>query len=393
MALSAQKSAVSGGCARQSSRRALARPVRAAVDYQSPSTRTGANELQALARMSNVVPDTLLLESAVTPKAATVSSLLLSWILSNEQLGMKLYQNAIEASLNYDKCLAHKGDARLTCQLDKALTNVGSLLAGRVEGRVCTEIDPRLANDADAVVKRAHSLLSLYDEAGVKRDKLIFRVPATWAGIQAAGQLEKEGVATQAFHIYSFVQGVAAAQAGVSVVQPNVGRTRDWYNKHPGIIRDPHGPREDSGFSSAIDPGQRLASQVYTYCKKFHPKTQVMASGLRTKEDALALAGCDYLVLTSKVMADLEASPTLQGYNSGFTAATDSLEDDGIERMLSVQAAQASDVADKGQISEAQFNEQLGPAGEELLKQGLSGLVRDVETVLPFFKSRATGMD
>ncbi len=38
------------------------------------------------------VPDTLLLESSVTPKAATVSSLLLSWVLSNEQLGMKLYQ-------------------------------------------------------------------------------------------------------------------------------------------------------------------------------------------------------------------------------------------------------------------------------------------------------------
>ena len=74
----------------------------------------------------------------------------------------------------------------------------------------------------------------------MKRDKLIFRVPATWAGIQAASQLEKDGIATQAFHIYSFVQGVAAAQAGVSVVQPNVGRTRDWYNKHPGVIRDPH---------------------------------------------------------------------------------------------------------------------------------------------------------
>lgn len=38
----------------------------------------------------------------------------------------------------------------------------------------------------------------------------------------------------------SFVQGAAAAQAGISVVQPNVGRTRDWYNKHPGVIRDPH---------------------------------------------------------------------------------------------------------------------------------------------------------
>lgn len=38
----------------------------------------------------------------------------------------------------------------------------------------------------------------------------------------------------------SMAQGVAAAQAGVSVVQPNVGRTRDWYAKHPGVIRDPH---------------------------------------------------------------------------------------------------------------------------------------------------------
>lgn len=98
-------------------------------------------------------------------------------------------------------------------------------------------------------------------------------------------------------------------------------------------------------------------------------------------------------MLTSKVMSDLEASPTLQGYNSGFTAATASVDDDGIERMLSVAAAQGSDVANRGAIDEATFKEQLGPAGEELLKAGLSGLVRDVQTVLPFFKSRATGMD
>lgn len=340
--------------------------------------------------MSNVVPDTLMLESSVKPKAATVSSLLLSWILSNEQLGMKLYQNAIAASLNYDKCLAQKGDARLACQLDKALTNVGALLSNQVEGRVCTEIDPRLAKDKDAMLSRAQSLLSLYAEMGVPKDKLIMRVPATWAGIQAAAALEKQGIATQAFHIYSFVQGVAAAQAGISVVQPNVGRTRDWYNKNPGVIRDPHGPREDSGFSSGVDTGIRLASELYGYIKKFHPKTQVMASGLRTADDALALSGCDYLVLTAKVMSDLETTPTLQGYNSGLSAAA-TTEEDGIERMLSPAAAAASDLADMGPISEAQFNEMLGPCGKELLGQGLDGLVRDVETVLPYFKGMAKG--
>lgn len=53
---------------------------------------------------------------------------------------------------------------------------------------------------------------------------------------------------------------------------------------HVPVLCVVQGPREDSGFSSAVDPGQRLASQVYTYVKKFHPKTQVMASGLRTKD-------------------------------------------------------------------------------------------------------------
>eukprot|EP00878_Enallax_costatus_P009242 GHUV01009660.1.p2 GENE.GHUV01009660.1~~GHUV01009660.1.p2 ORF type:complete len:118 (+),score=50.94 GHUV01009660.1:665-1018(+) len=117
-----------------------------------------------------------------------------------------------------------------------------------------------------------------------------------------------------------------------------------------------------------------------------------MASGLRTKEDALALAGCDYLVLTAKVMAELEASPTLQGYNAGLSAAGPAY-DDAVERPLSPEAAKASDLADKGPVTEEMFNEQLGPCGEELLNQGLTGLVRDVETLLPYFKGMAGGME
>jgi transaldolase len=84
--------------------------------------------------------------------------------------------------------------------------------------------------------------------------------------------------------VYSFVQGAAAAQAGVSVVSPNVGRTRDWYNAHPGVIRDPTGPREDSGFASRVDPGLSLVAQLYAYAKAHHPRTAIMASGLRTKD-------------------------------------------------------------------------------------------------------------
>lgn len=82
----------------------------------------------------------------------------------------------------------------------------------------------------------------------------------------------------------------------------------------------------------------------------------------------------------------------LQGYNTGLSAAA-TAEEEGIERMLSVEAAKASDVEDKGPVTQERFAEELGPCGKELLQQGLDGLVRDVETVLPYFKSRAAGME
>ena len=84
----------------------------------------------------------------------------------------------------YDKCAALTGAAKARCQLDKATANVGALLAAQVEGRVATELDPRLANDQAGLVAAAQSLLALYEGMGVKREKLIWRLPATWAGIQ-----------------------------------------------------------------------------------------------------------------------------------------------------------------------------------------------------------------
>lgn len=44
------------------------------------------------------------------------------------------------------------------------------------------------------------------------------------------------------------------------------------------------GPREDTGFTSSVDPGILLAKQLYDYVKTYHPESQIMASGLRTKE-------------------------------------------------------------------------------------------------------------
>lgn len=364
----------------------------------TPSSAAAANELDCLSRVTTVVPDLLALEGAGAapgrPKAATVSSAILRAVLASESLGMKPYENAITAALTYEQCRsAPSASARASCALDKALANVGALLlgAGGVEGRVATEVDPRLARDTGALVGKAHSLLALYRELGVSSDRLIFRLPATWEGTQAARKLEGEGLATQVFLVYSMVQGVAAMQAGASVVQPNVGRLRDWYGSHPGAIRNPHGPREDSGALSSYDPGLELAKGLYCYARRFHRHSKVMASGIRTRADALALSGIDYMVVGAKVLGQLEGQATDMGYNDGLSAMAGGGV--GLEAALSPQVAEASDVMQLEPVTQASWQSGLGLAATELLSAGLSGQVADVEGLLALLQERAGGME
>lgn len=363
-----------------------------APEYVAPSRVTGSNELQALERVSVVVPDTMLMkeiQKVEDPKAATVSSGVLNGLLRAPG-SLVEFKQAVERAVLYDKCnLEIANISKKACQMDKALANVGALLAERVEGRVSTEVDPRCAFDEDAIVARGKHLIALYNELGVAKDKVIIRIPATWEGIQAAGKLEVEGIATHLILVYSFVQGVAAAQAGASVVQPNVGRIADWYQRHPNAIRDPRGPREDSGYKSDTNPGATLTQQLYNLSKKHYPKTLVMAAGLRNKQDALALAGCDYLVLSPPVLEQLSASPTREGYNDGLKSPTAD-EEPGVTPALTLEGAQAAEFpeSDLAPVTLQRFEEGLGLAGAELLAQGLEFLKQDAYALDEVFEGR-----
>jgi len=267
-----------------------------------PSHAPAATELESLSNVTCVVTDSVLseLEGGATPQAATVNSAFILGVMKSTY-GQAQFKNCLAGAQAYDKSKELEGSARLACQLDKAMTNIGSILAGRVEGRVSTEVDPRIANDTDAIIARVKSLKAMYDEDKVSPSKVLYAIPCTWEGIQAAKHLEGLGIQCHMVHCYSLVQAVAAAQAGASVIQMNIGRVVDWYKKNPGFIKDPTGPRQDAGLVSDVDPGVLLMKKLYMYLKKFHPSTQLMASGIRSKSQALALAGLEYIVVSPPV--------------------------------------------------------------------------------------------
>jgi transaldolase len=94
-----------------------------------------------------------------------------------------------------------------------------------VPGRVSTEVDARLSFNRDAQIKRGLSLISMYKEAGIPKERVLIKLSSTWEGIEAAKYLEAHhGIHCNLTLLFSMAQAVACCEAGVTLISPFVGR-------------------------------------------------------------------------------------------------------------------------------------------------------------------------
>jgi transaldolase len=173
----------------------------------------------------------------------------------------------------------------------------GKKILAIVPGRVSTEVDARLSYDTEATLKLARAIIAQYDEAGIGRDHVLIKIASTWEGIRAAEVLEKEGIHCNLTLLFGLHQAIAAADAGVTLVSPFVGRILDWYKKDTG-----------KDYAGADDPGVQSVTKVYNYYKKFGYKTQVMGASFRNIGEIEELAGCDLLTISPQLLGELEAT-------------------------------------------------------------------------------------
>ena len=173
----------------------------------------------------------------------------------------------------------------------------GQKILAIVPGRVSTEVDARLSYDTEATIAQARKIIAQYDHAGIGRERILIKIASTWEGIRAAEVLEKEGIHCNLTLLFGLHQAIAAAEAGVTLVSPFVGRILDWYKKDTG-----------KDYQGAEDPGVISVTSVYNYYKKFGYKTQVMGASFRNIGEITELAGCDLLTISPQLLAELEST-------------------------------------------------------------------------------------
>ncbi len=250
------------------------------------------NSLEQLKQFTRVVADTGDFESIqqYQPVDATTNpSLILASALDPK------YAHLIDEAITYAKKNAADPSQQLSLCLDRLAVNFGLEILKIVPGRVSTEVDARLSFDTEGTIAKAHQLIAMYESAGTDRKRILIKIASTWEGIKAAEVLEKEGIHTNLTLLFSKIQAIACAEAGIQLISPFVGRILDWHKASRKV--DHIDPKED--------PGVLSVTEIFNYYKKFNYKTEVMGASFRNSGEIIELAGCDLLTIAPSLLAEL----------------------------------------------------------------------------------------
>jgi transaldolase len=249
--------------------------------------------LESLKKYTTVVADTGDIEAIARhrPQDATTNPSLLFHAAQ-----MPVYQHLVEAATELAIKRGGSHEEMAEEFIDRLFVLFGCEILKVVPGRVSTEVAASLSFDTEGTIAKGRKLISLYEQAGVPRQRILIKIASTWEGIRAAELLEKEGIHCNLTLLFSFAQAVACAEAGVTLISPFVGRIYDWYKKE----------RAGGEIPADQDPGVASVTRIYNYYKKYGYKTQVMGASFRNVNQIVRLAGSDLLTISPELLDQLE---------------------------------------------------------------------------------------
>lgn len=256
--------------------------------------KTKLNQLEQIKKFTKVVADTADFESMkeFKPQDATTNPSLVYAATQKEQ-----YSHLLDEVLKDRKKSGLSGHDQIEDICDHLLVQFGTDILEIIPGRVSTETDARLSYDVEGSINKARRLVKLYEDHKIPRERVLIKIASTWEGLNAAAQLQREGIFCNLTLMFSLPQAVRAAEAKVQLISPFVGRIYDWYKKE--CKRD---------YAGVEDPGVQSVNEIYTYYKKFNIPTEVMGASFRNTGQILELVGCDCLTISPELMEELAKS-------------------------------------------------------------------------------------
>ncbi len=321
------------------------------MSSESTTTEKTTNQLAQLKQYTTVVADTGDFGSikAYEPQDATTNPTLIY-----KAVQMEAYSHLLEKAAEMAEREGSHGTNLVESVLDHLLVLFGREILSIIPGRVSTEVDARFSFDVERTVEKARHIIKLYDNQGIDRERILIKIASTWEGLEAARQLEEEGIHCNLTLLFSLVQAIRAAENNCTLISPFVGRILDWYKAQTG-----------GDYTPQDDPGVQSVTQIYHYLKHFDLKTQVMGASFRNIGEIQALAGCDLLTISPDLLEELKSSH------------------EPLEQQLSVARAKAEPIQ-RLEADEKTFRWHMNadPMATDKLAEGIRKFAADTEDLI-----------
>src|SRR6266850_3401534 len=172
---------------------------------EDKKTETKPSQLDQLKKFTKVVADTGDFESirAFKPQDATTNPSLIFAATQKEQ-----YAHLLEEVIAERKNSGLSGAAQIEDIIERLLVKFGCEMLKIVPGRVSTETDARYSFDTEGSIEKARQLIKLYEERKIPRERVLIKIASTWEGINAAEQVQKEGIRCNLTLLFSLPQAV-----------------------------------------------------------------------------------------------------------------------------------------------------------------------------------------
>src|SRR2546428_9517370 len=169
--------------------------------------KTKLNQLEQLKKFTKVVADTADFDTMkeFKPQDATTNPSLVYAATQKQQ-----YTRLLDEVLKDRNKSGLSGQAQIEDICDHLLVQFGTDILGIVPGRVSTETDARLSYDVEGSINKARRLIQLYEERKIPQERELIKIASTWEGLNAAEQLQREGIRCNLTLMLSLPQAVSA---------------------------------------------------------------------------------------------------------------------------------------------------------------------------------------
>ncbi|KAK5943162.1 hypothetical protein PMZ80_004168 [Knufia obscura] len=175
-----------------------------------------------------------------------------------------------------------------------AMVMLGIRILPHLTGRMHIQVDPSYAYDVAATVVAGERIVQLFQRlGGVEAERVCIKIPSTWEGLMACGQLAEKGINTLATTLFTIEQAAVAAKMKATYIAPYVNELAVHF---------------EPGFVDRF-PGHEVCVQAQSHFRKHGHMTKVLPASLISVDECMSLAGVDHMTIAPALLQQLSEAP------------------------------------------------------------------------------------